>query len=141
MKTIEQKRDELETAKHNILQEIESLKSRYEEQLLDIDSKIELLDRTQQLLSDDANAESTGNSSKKTTSTKKHFTVKGSMSLRQGLTKALEEAGHPLHLNDLEDALNRLGVHSDRGTIRARLTRGVQTKVFKRVAEATYALV
>lgn len=139
VKTIEQKIGELEAAKHNILQEIESLKSRYEKQLSDIDTKIELLNNAQQLLIDDAENETSGNSTK-TSETQNHFVVKGSMSLREGLIKALEESKHPLHLDDLEEALKQFGVHSDRGTIRARLTRGVQKKVFKRVAEATYAL-
>lgn len=146
MKTIEEKKAELIAYKKALLlrqeEEIKAIKDSYNTQLVLIDKNIDLLDRAFSLLSDESKIlELSGsNSSEVSESNGQQFAVKGSMSVREGIIEALKTANKPLHLDDIMKALENLNVVSDRGSVRARITKSVQTGELKRVADATYEL-
>jgi hypothetical protein len=132
MKTIEEKIAELEAAKIALSdqreEEIAAIREKYDLQERTFETALDTLHEALKLISEDTETPLGANNGK------------ASIPVRVGLIRAIREAGRPLHLDDLMNALHRYGVQSDRGSVRARLTKGVGTH-FVRVADATYDLI
>lgn len=148
MNYIEQKRQELQIERDNLLEKIEAevelVRLRYKDSLTKLDAKIEfateVLNAENELKPSKSEEITNGNSVKKNKSIANLFKPKGEMTVREGILKALKESSQSMSLGELMPVINQFGIDSSRKTVQARAAKMVG-KDIERIADGVYKLI